>query len=88
MTQRVYLEIGSTVIPLGDFTQAERDILERSIITHQVIRTLLRRQVDGALEHGGPMQPGDPEPHSIEEALAEAIDMAQYLTKATMEGVG
>lgn len=82
------LTLGTAEWNLLSLSDEEAQIVVRSHITRRVTENLWRRQIDGATEHGGPMQPGETLVDGIKEALAEAIDMSQYLMKVVMEGNG
>lgn len=84
-TTAIVLRIGLSEYKLLDITPQEAEIAIRSTITREVTAHLWRRQIDGATEHGGPMQPGDAVPDALVEALAEALDLSQYLTKHLLE---
>lgn len=80
------LRLGAVEWPLiPNLTDEDAEIVARSPITREVMAHLWRRQIAGAKEHGGPMQPGDAVPDALVEALAESLDLSQYLTKAIIE---
>ncbi|KKN12982.1 hypothetical protein LCGC14_1011040 [marine sediment metagenome] len=69
---------------LLSLTDEEARIVKDSALTRDVTRSLWRKQIDGAKEHGHVMNAGD-HVDAIQNAFEEALDLSQYLMKELQE---